>query len=169
MAARRSTWLVLLSACLLAAGCGDGLTEYRDDAGAFRIRLPGAPSTKPDPDLPSSVKAVRFTERGGSYAVAWQDIDLKKAERTTEQRLDDACDSAAGRLRGKEVSRRPIQLGELPGRELVLQTRSGKTVIHTRMYLAGERLYSVVVQGEKWWVERDASRMVLDSFRILEK
>lgn len=157
----------LLLLVVLLGGCADRMEEYVSEKGKFRVLFPETPSTARDPDLPRGVQKVSLVQRSGSYAVAWE--DLERAGESEETILTRACEGASKRLKGKTISQTTIELqGKYPGRELILEWPEGNGVTHDRIYLVGDRIYSVVVSGAKWWVGTTKAKRFLESFEVLE-
>ncbi len=153
----------------LSAGCGDRLTEYTNDEGRFRVRLPGTPSPVEGKGEQAVVHGVRLSQQSGNYTVTWEDIDRQKTGKSDDELLDLACAAALARVKGKELSRKAIELDGHPGRDLVTEWSDGKGIVQDRMYLVDGRLYHVVASGARWWVESSTSRKVLGSFAVVEE
>jgi hypothetical protein len=158
---------VLLAAAIgsLLSGCGERLTEYRDDEGRFRILLPGTPSPLNEKVLGKGARAVQLKQPSGEYTVAWSDPEPGKAG--AEEQLDRHCNLAVENLKGKALSHKTISLAGQPGRELLVEAGDGQVLVRLRLYLVDGRLYQVAVGGAKWWVEKPSTAKVLDSFEVL--
>lgn len=151
----------------LMPGCSDPLTEYVSEEGRFRIRLPGSPVEAKPGELPKGKHKVSLEQRSGTYTVSWEDLPGKEGL-SAEDRLEAACEGAIASLKAKALTRKKVTLaGDIPGREMIAEWAGG--VVHLRLYLLGQRLYTVMAVGEKWWVEQRTSRQVLASFEPLSE
>jgi hypothetical protein len=161
----RCRWLVL-GLVLALTGCGEQLQEYRSEEGGFRILLPGEPSV-PD-DVPPGSHKIRLMQRSGSYAVAWTDL-APAPEQSSEERLSRACDSALASLKATLLSRRSFLLaGQYPACDFIVELSERGNRLHGRMILVDNRLYHVMVSGERWWIQQPVTQRVLDSFAVLD-
>ncbi len=104
---------------------------------------------------------------GGAYLVSVTEYPDSTAAGSPERRLTNARNGAVDSVKGKLLHERKIKLGDVPGRELWIESeRAG--LIHTRIYAAGPRLCQTLVIGPKDFVEtKDAARF-LDSFRVIK-
>ncbi|MFM7150641.1 MAG: hypothetical protein ACKO23_12430, partial [Gemmataceae bacterium] len=149
------------------SGCGPRLEDYHSEEGRFHIRLPGQPRSDPNPDLPRGIRSIVFMERSGSFTLAWEKLAAGKED--PQRLLDEACKGAVEKLKGKELSRKKIELpGGHPGRELMVEWPERKGVTLQRIYLVDRQLYNVVASGTAWWIESDPVRAVMNSFRLEE-
>jgi hypothetical protein len=153
--------LALPGLFLVLMGCSaERGEEYRSEEGRFVVRLPGRP-VEHEQDA-KGVSKITLPQQSGEYTVAWQ--DLPPGDTTSvEARLDGSLKA----LKGTEIRRRPLLLqGKYHGQEMVADWTKGR--VKWRVYLVGNRLYTLVVSGMPWWVEFSASDAFLDSFAVID-
>jgi hypothetical protein len=86
--------------------------------------------------------------------------------------LNDSCNGSVANLKaqgGVEESRRSIQLGPHPGKELVVNMVKADGKMVSRIYIAHGRLYIVMAGGLGLHADHENVKRLFDSFEILEK
>jgi hypothetical protein len=158
----------LLGVALFAGGVGaEEGREVHSAAGRFTVRLPGKPAEKDQPTPAGTLHALQVRGPSGDWTVSWIDLPAEAKPPTAEARLDAIRKSLAERLRGTVVTQKKVELEKKhPGRDLVLDLGPGRGLLRTRVFLAGNRLYQLTVQGAKEQVESPAAQKVLDSFTL---
>jgi hypothetical protein len=176
----------LLSACCLLAlllgvsGCrttgavvdtpegGDPLPyALRDADGGFSVRLPGAPETEEDsiPTDHGPMRAVTwsFTAETAVYMVTYNEFPTGVlVHGTPEQQLAGARDGSIASTGGELVEEKPIVLAGHPGLEMAVRVNGG--AYRARLFLAGSRLYQILVAAEDEGVFSDVATAFLESF-----
>jgi hypothetical protein len=109
-----------------------------------------------------------------AYGVSYSDTALPAfVQNPADRLLDDACNGATAnvkQLNGDEISRKAIELGPFPGKEIVHRVGKGNSSkMTTRYYLAHGRLYVVQAQGKGLDPDHENFRRFFDSFEIIEQ
>jgi hypothetical protein len=86
---------------------------------------------------------------------------------TPDARLDRARDDAVKAADATLVSEKKIKLGDVPGRDLVLQLPDNKGFVRSRLYLAKNRLFQVVVTGDRQQVTGPEADKYLNTFKLV--
>jgi hypothetical protein len=76
-------------------------------------------------------------------------------------------DSTASGKKGKVIFDKELMLGDHMGREVQVETPEG-AVYRVRMYLVGDRLYQVLVQGARAAALGKEADRYLDSFKLVK-
>ena len=109
-------------------------------------------------------------KEGFSYGVMYTDYPADTARQTTEDKmLDGARDGAVTNVRGTLLSEDRINLDGRPGRKVAIAIKNdaGKSgIIKSHMYVSGNRLYTVMVAGEKSKMNGSAADEFLGSFKL---
>lgn len=168
--------LVLLAVPVVAAGRDKEprLEEYTSDAGKFRVKFAGKPKveTKELASGPGGVQAIPVTtERcegpnNTVFAVTFADYPDSFLGVKPKTVLDGVRDGMKGKD-GVVKDEKDVTLGgTVPGREFRIE--AGKKVIRARIFLAGTRLYQVMVTGERQPADGKSADEFLKSFEILK-
>jgi hypothetical protein len=109
-----------------------------------------------------------------AYAVSYSDTALPAfLQNPADRLLEDAGNSftvIAKQQNGDEISRKSIELGPFPGKEIVHRVGKGNSnKLTTRYYLAHGRLYVVMASGKGLDSDHENFRRFFDSFEIIEQ
>jgi hypothetical protein len=141
----------LLAVATLAAGCGGtDWTEYRSDAGNYRIEFPGGtPTEQRKTDGEHAVRIAHLSvDRTTAYGVAWYDIAAP--DKPAAEILKESQEKTLRSLGAGIESAKAITLGDTPdgapGRAFTARTASGLH-ISIRFYAVGKapmRIYQLI-------------------------
>jgi hypothetical protein len=151
-----STRAILLTALsvVLVPGCEHQFREIYSAEGRFKVQMPGKPVER--------TKLWILQEGGNAYAVSYCDLPMD----ATELQLDAVVDRVCGKSGRKLIRSTETTLQQkYPGREVTAEVPGG-TMLRARIFIAGRRLYQVVVDGSKAWVNSVDREKFLDSFVI---
>lgn len=150
------------------------LEEYTSDAGKFRVKFPGKPraDSKELASGPGGVQAIPVTtERvegpnGVIFAVTFADYPDTFLGVKAGTVLDGVRDGMKGKD-GVVKEYKEITLGgTIPGREIRIE--AGKKVIRAKVFLAGTRLYQVMVTGDRQPADGKSADEFLRSFELVK-
>jgi len=136
--------------------------------------MPGAPkemSSDIDTDVgPIKLYAYTLDTAGIAYSVQYCDYPISVLAAGADVILEGAIEGMAGDGKYALVDKSTISLGQFPGREAKLSMTSGDFLIWNHVYLAGARLYQVMVVVPKADESKSAADRAkfLDSFKILK-
>lgn len=142
--------------------------------GRFRVRFPGPAPQGIEPGIVPVVmyKMAITSDPFCSAGYSQQPLPPERLQQVpVNQILDDACNGGSLSARAKggvEVSRRPVMLGNYPGRELVVNVPAARGKLVSRFYLVKGTLYVVMIGGTGIEPESEATRKMFESFQILE-
>jgi hypothetical protein len=150
---------------------------YASPEGGYRFRFPAKPKlaepTEKTPSGPIVTHAAACESSDGStaYLVTYFDApprDVKAAgpDEVLDKSVDGFVKSSGWKVAGKKA----IKLGEYPGREVIGEvSAAGAPEVgygRTRLYLAGNRLYQVMVIGPKSKADPAGFAKILDTFEV---
>ena len=169
----RYRMLMMLAGVLLTAAAASAQTEmkeYVSAEGRFRVLMPGTPTieTQNVTYADSNASATMYMASvdlgdDATYAVSYYDYPPGVANGTPEQILAQARDaSISGKTLVWDV---PIALGRVPGRAYRAVLGDGN-VMEFRIYLVGQRLYSMVVGATPKLFDGLDRKTFFDSFTI---
>ena len=178
------TWALLFAFIATVAGGRTLLTmgqpswqEYTSQSGRYSILMPGKPKEQTQ-SLDSTARTLNmytatFEDRAGAYLVAYVDYPADMIRSGSEDYvLDGAVQGGVANVNGKLARQQEISLGEFPGREVELDspTRGAQPALHikARYFLAGNRLYQVLVIVQQDQGLPDSAQKFFDSFRLTE-
>lgn len=176
----KSRWLVLMVAAALLASCSGGVTkapewkELNPSGGDFSALMPGSPketSSDIDTDVgPIRLYAYTLDKAGIAYSVQYCDYPVSVLAAGADVLLEGAVEGMTGDGKYALVDKSTISLGQFPGREAKLSMSTGDLLIWNHVYLAGARLYQVMVVVSKADETRSTADRAkfLDSFKILK-
>jgi hypothetical protein len=168
-------WFVRYGYHYRMAGIPEGQRLPLEIPNRLRVRLPGAAQqiSQPIAGMTMIMHQCR-PDKNSEYAVAYMEGSLPAHRRAlpVETLLNDSCDGSVANLRaqgGVEESRRSIQLGPHPGKELVVDMpkKDGKMV--SRVFIVNYRLYVVMAGGFGLRPGHENVNRLFDSFEILEQ
>ena len=146
---RRTLGVLLLGVSLSAAACTS--TDPDADASApvvqafpaegFTAEFPTAPTREEDKAAAAGVDITLITYRVGDLVVGYVNYPT-----TLVASLDAAVKGAADNIKGTIQSRSDTTFMGHPATDVVIKAPDG--VVHTRMVLRGQRLYSLVGAGK---------------------
>ncbi len=160
-----------------------GLTEYRSPDGEFRLALPAnATPTLSSRELTLSTGAKVIQQiltvddpTHGRFTLTHFDFEKPP---TRESQISKALDSAQSMFlsvlpKSKLITERPLALAGFPGREIEIEVPAEKdsefrTFSRNRAILAGQRFYTLSIQGTEAMVRARLAELFLDSFQPLQ-
>jgi hypothetical protein len=166
--------LVVVWVIVPAAAAGEPPTRWHDytsKEGRFAVSFPGPPKeerhTVKTPAGPlTTTTVIARLNRAAVCTVAYHDVsDAAVKASTADQRLNLLRDGAVQSLQGKLLSEKKVERDRFPGRELLIELPD-QAVYRTRVYVAGARVYQVVVKGPPEAVTSQEADRFLDSFHI---
>jgi hypothetical protein len=147
--------------------------SYESEAGGFRVDLPGSP--RPLSEMPggqgqadvSGVGALLLLRRE-EYIASYLHIPPHRRTLSDSQLLTDGVNGAVAGVPGaRKVSDEPIEVGEFPGREVVIEA-PGKGTGVLRVVIAGDRAFCLIAAGPSVGQGSERARRFLDSFTITD-
>ena len=157
---------------VLVAGCSiNQWEEYISDEGKYKVDFPGNPEIKTQ-KVNTKIGEIQITmamleSNNIAYMASFNDYTSEFIKNSNEKDLlDGARDGAVANVQGKLLSELIIELNNIPGREIKIETADGKNTIIQRVYLAGSRLYQVSVVTPKTQSFDKNINKYLDSFKI---
>jgi hypothetical protein len=157
-----------------AAPSACGWRLFKSTEFGVSAMLPGKPEEGDNPVLDGLAVAHSFQlqHQGGPYqsptryviAVATYPEEFLKGS-TEEERLRGMKDAAPFFMGAKVVENNKVTLGDLTGREYVLEVEKVGRV-RSRHFWLGPRLYSVMVVYKPEFLNPSAADFFLDSFRV---
>ncbi|NTV92470.1 MAG: hypothetical protein HGA72_04080 [Chlorobiaceae bacterium] len=148
--------------------------EFSSREGAFSIVLPGEPvqTKKPVHTAFGVLDEHQFSRDQNSYAclVTYSDYPEAVLLKITDpgKLLDSARDITISDVQGKLVGESAIMLGSYPGRDVKIILQQDTAIVRGRLYLAGNRLYQILVLSSKEIAYSNEINQFLDSFRLLQ-
>ncbi|HLX60266.1 MAG TPA: hypothetical protein VKX17_03180 [Planctomycetota bacterium] len=167
---------ILVPLVLVAAAMALGAEEFKSEAGGFAILAPvelKEQTTSVD-SVNGKIDTHMFQgdKNGKRYVVGYTDYpaDLIKQE-GADKLLDLARDGAAKSLNGKVANESKIALDGNPGRELDLDAKqdNADTKYKMRLYMAGNRLYQIVIAAQAGKAAPEEVNDFLNSFKLNKK
>lgn len=165
-------WSLTLPLLLGAAQESPGWKTFTSKEGGFTVSLPCTPAEERQrvQTATGHLDVVVFVAEGPnetSYVVGYSDLPAAEVKPGSEKRrLDFARDGAVAKARGTLRSERLFEQAGHPGRELVIEQKTG-TVVRLRILVVGRRLYQIMAVGPGSVVQhRDGGTFFLDSFRL---
>jgi hypothetical protein len=146
---------------------------FASPAGGFRVAMPGKPQERtivqqvPDGVVEAHlfVLVVDDVRRLVSYIDRPKPLPAEEVDSGLEELVKGSIISGKGTL----VAKRPIRLGDAPGREFEFDSvgLDGRPrFVRARAYLAGPRVYQVLIAGPKAKIAGAAGDAYLDSFEL---
>lgn len=150
------------------------LEEHTSDAGKFRVKFPGRPKvdSKELGSGPGGVQAIPVTtervegSNGVVYAVTFADYPDTFLGVKAKTVLDGVRDGMKGKDGVVKQDNEITLGGTIPGREVRIE--AGKRVVRARVYLAGNRLYQVMVTGDRQPADGKSADEFLRSFELVK-
>jgi hypothetical protein len=145
------------------AGGGAGLKEFVSPEGKFRVMMPGTPVRQQQRLGPMTIAMYSLQNSNGAYMVGYVDVPIPANEPDwqLQKRLDGARMGALGNIGGGLIKENRVFLqGRDPGREIEANI-PGKGLIRARFFIAGQRMYQILVIGNPQFVHSaDATRFL---------
>ncbi len=152
-----------------------GWTKFVSTDGGFSVQVPTEPNaqTRTVPtDVGHLAMKIYVSEDpagASAYAVVYTDYPRAlMAKATPQQILDGSADEAKANPNQEVKEFRESWMGNVPGRSMEIHDKRG-FVTHSRVYLAGSRLYSVAATVPADRPNSGHVDMFLDSFQILDR
>jgi hypothetical protein len=113
-------------------------------------------------------------DRNSMFMISYSEGNMPEDRRrlSEERLLNDSCDGAVANMEGaKELSRKSIKLGDIPGKEMVVYIPQGKGKGIMRAYYHKDqgRIYLLMAGGKGYQPDNPNVKKFFDSFEILEK
>jgi len=166
---------VLILALLLMFGCAiGGWQRFISEDGTFSIEMPGKPKASkiilPVEERETYLDIFMVDEKEGFvFSLAYIDFTNEVLQKkSVEQRLNDARDGAVLNVQGALLSEAEVSIKQYPGREIMIRSVDGESIIKSRFFLVGNRQYQLMVITTKDKIESFTVRRFLDSFNILK-
>jgi hypothetical protein len=167
---RKISVLALVVVLLAAVGCGPGeLKEYTSKDGKFKVLMYANPTKKDQAAAGTTMHVVMNDLGSRAIVIAFADMPIPAGESDDkiQTRLDGAKNGAIKNINGTEKTSSKITLaGKHPGRAFTAELPGGKGFVKARVFLAGQRLYQVMVLGPSSFTDSDDVKKVFDSFEI---
>ncbi|MFO0929126.1 MAG: hypothetical protein U0736_19240 [Gemmataceae bacterium] len=149
--------------------------QLLDVPGRCKVLLPGVP--KQQSQNAGGIEMVMHSvdpagDNRASYGIGYSQTGLppQRRELPVDQLLNDACDGSVARLKSmtecKEVKREDIQLGDYPGKELVVAIPAARGKMITRVYMAKGRLYMLIAGAKGLETDHKNVKRMFESFDI---
>jgi hypothetical protein len=158
---------VLGASCLLiVVGCAKPeFKEFANKAGGFKVLMPGAPKEQ------NQAGTSTFTVESGNNAYSVAFTKLPDAGAQTDPLLQTVLDAAVdGGVKGGNATlnnKKNITLGKYPGREYTATIiNGGGMMIRSKMYIANNKLYQVIVVGSSSFINGGDAGKFLDSLVV---
>lgn len=155
-----------------AAFAQDSWKEHHSDDCGSTASFPGSPESRtmkmPSQygNLDQKMSILQLPKPNQTfYATSCTDYPKSAQNKTPDEQLDIARDTSVTRVKGKVRSETKIKLGDVPGRELVIDV-PGELVITTRYFMNKDRIHQVMVLTKKAQIEAADSARFLDSFKL---
>jgi predicted Zn finger-like uncharacterized protein len=140
--------------------------------GRCKVLLPGKP--KRETQTIAGVTLIMHSvqpDKDSVFGIGYTEGALPEARRQLppEQILNDSCDGSAKNLTdmgGKEVHRGSINLGDIPGKELVMYISKARGHMISRCYLVNGRLFILMCGGTGYDRGQANVNKFFDSFEV---
>jgi hypothetical protein len=152
-----------------------GWKEYSPKDKSFSVLLPEKSNRRSERERTMTVRGQRIkvniihVEVGGiAYEAATFLLPAPLTRKVPAgQRLEIVRDIFLDLVKGKVKEDKDIKQGRVPGKEYLIETRSG--MARLQAYAAGGRLYQVSVLGTKEQIESKDAETFLGSYKLPEK
>jgi hypothetical protein len=169
-----ASWCLGLLLALVASTGADAQTwsEYRSEAGRYRVLMPGAPSLSTQPVTMPDGRTVELLQAGfETPAAAFLATYVDYPADVVRGQAPDAFLKTArdGSAKGHKLrSDRGVKVGGYAAREYVILRANGIVII-TRSVLVGSRLYQIIVARNEGDDKHPDTRKFLDSFTLTSR
>ena len=161
---------------VLGAAQGGEWKTFSPKGGGYSVQMPGDPvEDKQDVKAAGgetniAVTFYVFEVKGeGSLVVSQSEFpDAIAKAGDAEKRLNGARAGAVTSSKGKLRAEKKIALDSNPGRDLLIENEMKNTLVRTRVYAVGNRLYQTIAAGKKEFVEGKTADRFLDSFKLVK-
>jgi hypothetical protein len=165
-------WSVFLClAVAIAAQLARAETVVSKD-GHFAVAFPAQSRASSAPvqmgNVTIQLNVVAVEQENFNYYVSYSDYSPGSlAETAPDQAYANIVSSTVAGVHGKLRSSTPFQLGNVTGREVVIDVPSQGQVARERLFLAGSRLFQVVYGGPPGSENGKSALDFLNSFKLL--
>ncbi len=157
----------------IAASAEIKFEKFTSKPFGFSVLMPGTPKEQTTKiksglgDLDNNSFTV-ITDNKVFWNVLVIDYPAGSAAERQEALLDGAVNVNVNRLKGKKISetKNPLDGTKFPGRQVQIEAES-VGFVRAHMYLVGDRLYQVIVQGPKEVVTSADATKYLESFKLV--
>jgi len=169
--------LALLVLCPLALHAEEKKpAPFVSKDGRFSVALPDKPTERTvkvkfgDADIELRLFAVNQKDKERAFVVSYSDYPKDKIGADREKFVAERIEGNVSNLKGKVVSNEKLTLGKgkFPGREVRVELAEKKQLYRARAYLAGERVYQVVLLGSDEFVKGKEADDYFASFAVDE-
>jgi hypothetical protein len=136
--------------------------------GRFSVLFPGKPvhsEVRQPNETPGHVYGVTTRPAGGLFVGYYEYPVVPNVRRDVTRELDGARDGAIRNIQGTLESEKKISLNGNQGHEFVASTPMGVR-LRARFYFVGNRLYTVLVTGNREEVDSPNTAKFLESFKL---
>ena len=169
--ALRMTMLVVVA----LAGCRAevGWREFRSTDGGFSVMLPGKPEEQSQTTASAygTVESHVFLVNNGEsgFLTSYVDYPLELIrDSSVGEILDGVSVGILSQSSGTLVSSVDIQFGDYDGRQLVITSPGGESVLTVQIYLVGNRIYQLSVVAKVGADVSEETTMYFESFTLLQ-
>ena len=160
--------IIFLSSCISPIWQG-----FESVEGGFTVLMPGEVASQTI-KVNTAIGPIDFhmfsvEKKDMEFLVAYNDYPDSIIEGTSpDSLLTSARNGAVGALQGQLLIEIIISSDGYPGRQIMIEGPSGETTVQSRMFLAGNRLYQVLVTSMKEKKFLKDVEIFFDSFKILK-
>jgi len=163
---------------VLLTSCGAGAPKLlKSEDGGFEIQTPITlkEESQSTPTAAGNIMLHMYTGETNdrAYVVGYADYPAALVKMNDPQKLlDGARDGNIGSFQGKIVEEKKITIDGFPGRELTVDARLKNTIdanMRARFYIVNNRLYQIMVIGEKGKISTTDMDSFLQSFKLTKK
>jgi hypothetical protein len=142
--------------------------KYASKDGKFKIQFPvgsKAPVATKEKPKDNEMHVTKADAGDGKMcAVIYMDIKDLKPEQA-DALFDSAVKAAKNQPNNNLSGDKPVKLGDLTGREFVIDLPDGRKM-KTRMFVNAPRVYTIVIGGPKDFAISEPATKAFDSFEI---
>jgi hypothetical protein len=168
---------VLLTILVLAAWSSAAEGEWKEVSsreGRCRARFPGTPTETERTlnGLPTKRYSWTDAQNRGIYTLIYFVLPESARNETpqqSEQRVKSARDTYVNNASTKLLSEKPLTLdGKYKGLEMLVESAEKRALMRIRLFVVGDRIYSLTAVGRKELIEAPETQKFFDSFELLK-
>jgi hypothetical protein len=167
--------VVVLASTLTATAARADSRTFSPKDGGFEIKVPAEPrqSTKSFDTLLGKATLKLFSGKINDmvfYTAGYTEFPKGLTGLgSTKDLLDGGVAGSAKGVNGKVISQKTIKLGNVEGREAVIEALNGKLEIRVRVFVVKDRMYQVMTATAKANGGATEITDFLDSFKLTDK